>query len=535
MSELPRSTLKKEESLPLVARYGVCKNRKLFTARIFRHEHLSRLIAPVGHVPQTRRFDPRARKIMSMLQLQGVCLAFPHKTCFADFDAVLEWGQRIAIVGDNGSGKSSLLKMLHGSLTPQAGQVTRADALRIGYVPQIVTDADTLSGGERINRALSRALAEQPDLLLLDEPSNHLDVDKRRALRRMLRHYPGAIVLVSHDLALLDDVCDSIWHIGQGKVQAFTGRYADYLLERTRQRHALEIQREALKREQQAVHAARMQEQERASKARVRGARGIAEHKWPTVKSVAKLARGNATAGRKQAAISAQQRALSEQLSALERPEIIVPRFQLTAALRTRSILLQISAGSVGYAQPVLSEIHLSLAQGERLALIGGNGSGKSTLAMAIAGVAPARRLAGDWLCPSATEIGYLDQHYAGLPCGVTVLGALRQVVPDWPLNRLRHFLGDFLFRADEAVRADVATLSGGERARLTLACLAARPPALLILDEMTNNLDLATRRHVIEALRDYPGAMMLISHDEPFLQELGDLRRYEVGSRKKR
>jgi ATPase subunit of ABC transporter with duplicated ATPase domains len=462
-----------------------------------------------------------------MIQLQGVCLAFPHKTCFADFTASLDWGQRIAIVGDNGCGKSSLLNMLYGSLAPDAGQVLRTDGLRIGHVPQIVDAADGLSGGQAVNQALSRALALQPDLLLLDEPSNHLDSANRRALARMLRHFYGTVVIVTHDAALLDEVCDTVWHIEAGKVQVFSGRYADFLQERERQRDKVQQQLQQLRRDQHEAHESRMQEQQRASKAKERGARSIEQRKWATIRSPAKLGRGNTTAGRKQAAISEMQRELGAQLSALRRPEVIAPRFHLSAASASQSAVLSIIDGSVGYEQPVLGKIQLSLAAGERLALTGANGSGKSSLAKAIAGVGPVRRLHGEWHVPAAQHIGYLDQHYSRLRPGLTVLQTLQQAAPGWPMEQLRRHLSDFLFRQDPAVHADVASLSGGEKARLSLACIAANPPRLLILDEVTNNLDRTARNHVIEVLQAYPGAMLLISHDESFLQAMG----LELGS----
>lgn len=467
---------------------------------------------------------------MSIIQLQGVSLAFPHKTCFSDFSAVLDWGQRLAIVGDNGSGKSSLLNILYASRAPDAGHVQRLDGLRIGYVPQIVDSAYGLSGGEAVNQALSRALAQQPDLLLLDEPSNHLDAANRRSLLRMLQHFGGALVVVTHDQALLDALCDTLWHIEGGAVQVFSGRYADFLLERERQRQKIEQQLLHLKREQHAAHAARMQEQERASKARERGAHSIAQRKWATIRSPAKLGRGNTTAGRKQSAISAAQRDLGEQLSALPRADVIVPRFQLGAAAAGPGTVVSISKASIGYDQPLLSDIHLRLQAGERLALTGDNGSGKSSLAMAIAGRGPVRRLAGEWSVPAAAQIAYLDQHYRDLTPGDSVLETLQCAAPDWSLEQQRRCLSDFLFRHDAAVYADVASLSGGEKARLSLACLAARTPRLLILDEVTNHLDRSARTHVIEVLQQYPGAMLLISHDEDFLRALGSVERIQCG-----
>lgn len=463
---------------------------------------------------------------MTMLQLQGLRLAYPHQTCFSDFSASVDWGQRIAIVGDNGSGKSSLLRVLHGSQAPDEGRLVPCYPLGVGYVPQQVDDA-TLSGGERFQRALTAALPQATDLLLLDEPSNHLDAPNRRALLRLLGQFPASLVIVSHDEALIATVCDTIWHLDQGRVTVFHGRYADYQAERARQREALHRQLALTRRAQQAAHQALMQEQERASHARQRGVKNIAERRWATIKSPTKLGRGNTTAGRKQADIREQQQALAAQLDALRQPEAIAPRFHLPAA-GAPSTVLQVNDGSVGYGRPLLSAIHLTLEHGERLALCGRNGSGKSTLARAILGDT-ALRLGGDWHTPARAHIGYLDQHYAGLPPAQSPLQILAAQVPHWSPQQLRHHLSDFMFRHDAAVHAPTATLSGGERARLALACIAASPPQLLILDEPSNNLDLTLRRHLLTVLRGYPGGLLLISHDEDFLEKLGVERRHEL------
>ncbi|MBB5191579.1 ATPase subunit of ABC transporter with duplicated ATPase domains [Silvimonas terrae] len=463
---------------------------------------------------------------MSMIQITDLGVSHGRKVCFSGFSASIEWGQRIAILGDNGSSKSSLLNVLAGLATPTEGEVRCVAGVQRGHVAQIQHEG-LLSGGERVSRALGAALAVQPDLLLLDEPTNHLDGANRRALYRMLRHFAGAVVLVTHDLALLDEVCDTLWHLEQGQITVFAGHYTDYMAERALQRSALEQVRMQTRRAAQSAHTDLMREQERAAHARQRGAKSIENGKWATVKSLTKLGRSNTTAGRKQAQIREQRQDLANRLDELRLPTRIIPHFHLPAG-SARGAVVQINAGCVGYAAPLLAGLFLQLDHGDRLALTGRNGCGKSTLARALLGD-PAVCRSGGWLLPAAGQVGYLDQHYATLPDGASVWQALQAVVPDWSDAALRQHLADFLFFEASVIATPVAQLSGGERARLALACIAARPPQLLILDEVTNNLDLTVRQHVIDILQDYPGAMVLISHDEHFLAEISDLTRLDL------
>ncbi|WP_338621107.1 ATP-binding cassette domain-containing protein [Paludibacterium sp. THUN1379] len=466
---------------------------------------------------------------MSMIQWQGLSLVFPHKTCFSEFSGQLDWGCRIAIVGDNGSGKSSLLRMLAGLQSPSEGRLQMEPLLRLGHVPQVLDGDLKLSGGQRVNQALSQALAEQPDLLLLDEPSNHLDTANRRAMLRMLQHFHGGLLLVTHDETWMNTLCDTLWIVADGQIRVFHGRYQDYLAERAGQHAALQRQRDLLRREQQGAHQRLMQEQQRASHARQRGEKAIRERRWATVKSATKLGRGNTTAVDNRADLLTRQQTLGDELARLSPGEVISPAFFLPPQARhARGPVVQVSDGLIGHERVIAGPLHLVIRSGERWLLGGANGSGKSTLARALLGET-ALRLGGQWQTPPRQEIGYLDQHYANLPADQTVLAVLQQTVPDWAPSALRHHLSRFLFRGDGAVQTLVRALSGGERARLSLACLAARPPQLLILDEISNNLDGRARQHVASILHDYPGTLLLISHDEALVQQLGEMRRLNL------
>ncbi|MFI0347607.1 MAG: ABC-F family ATP-binding cassette domain-containing protein [Chthoniobacterales bacterium] len=457
------------------------------------------------------------------LQLQNVSLAFRHKICFEEVHLQISYGSRIAIIGRNGSGKSTLLKMLHGSYEPTNGAIKIPEAATIGYVPQIIEDFDALSGGERLNKAVTEALSVHPNILLLDEPTNHLDRHHRASLMRMLRSFEGTLIVVSHDVELLRHCIDTLWHIDNERIHIFSGKYDDYLRERKIQRAALEQELSQLNRQKKNMHELLMREQVRAAKSRAKGAKSIAQKKWSPVVGNAKADQAEQTSGRKKTAIDHKKQNLSEQLSSLRLPEIIVPTFSLKAADVGDHIIVSISDGSLGYQhqEPLLQHISLSLGSHERIALSGDNGTGKSTLLKAFLNNAFLVK-SGDWYQPKFEYIGYFDQHYSTLSPKKSVLETISELLPECPHAEVRRHLNDFLFRKNEEVNTLVETLSGGEKARLSLAQIAAKTPKLLLLDEITNNLDLETRAHVIEVLKAYPGAMIVISHDADFLKEIG-------------
>lgn len=462
-----------------------------------------------------------------VIQIKDVDLSFPHKVCFENFSCQIQYGSRIAIIGRNGGGKSSLLKMI--------AAICNEEGMVIGYVPQVIADYGELSGGQRLNEAITEALNVEPDILLLDEPTNHLDSRNRKNLMRMLQNYQGTIIIVSHDKELLRLCCNTLWHIDNGKVHIFSGKYDDYMHEIKLKRASIEGELELLSRQKREMHQKLMQEQQRSSKSKAKGQKSIDQRKWPTVVSHAKAGRAEETSGRKKAAIDKRRDDLTERLVDLRLPEIIVPKFSLEASDSGTTTLMQIANGSVAYfeGKPILSGIHFSIQSGGRIAIAGENGSGKSTLIKAMLGDTGVYKT-GDWFLVKQSDIGYLDQHYSTLNHNKSVLEVIADLVPDWSHAYIRKHLNDFLFRKNEEVNALVKTLSGGEKARLSLAQIAAKTPKLLILDEITNNLDLETKEHVVQVLKAYPGAMIVISHDSDFLEEIGvdevvDVKRFRA------
>jgi ATPase subunit of ABC transporter with duplicated ATPase domains len=390
-------------------------------------------------------------------------------------------------------------------------------------VQQIIEDNDSLSGGQRLNAAVTQALSLKPNILLLDEPTNHLDRHNRKSLMRMLQSYSGTLIVVSHDTELLRHCIDTLWHIDNGKIHVFSGNYDDYIRENRLKRASIEGELELLSRQKKDVHHKLMQEQQRAAKSKAKGEKKVENRKWLKMVGDLKGMKAEKSQGKKLKNIDKTKNDLSNKLADLRLPEIIMPKFSLSSASIGDRTIVSISDGSIGYEEqePLLQKISLSIGSRDRIAIQGDNASGKSTLIKAILDDASVIK-SGNWHAPKISDLGYLDQNYGTLSAEKTVLETIAELVPTWTHIEVRRHLNDFLFRKNEEVTSHVAQLSGGEKARLSLAQIAARTPKLLILDEITNNLDLETKEHVAQVLKAYPGAMIVISHDADFLEEIG-------------
>ena len=457
------------------------------------------------------------------IQIKKLSLSFNHKTCFEHFTTQINYGDRIAIIGRNGNGKSSLLKMLQGLIEPSSGEINVPTDVTFGYVPQVVEDFDSLSGGQRLNKALTQALSLHPNVLLLDEPTNHLDKLNRKSFMRMISGYDETLITVSHDVEFLRNCITTLWHIDNEQIHIFSGNYDDYINENNLKRSSITEELHRIDRLKKDTHREAMQEQNRAAKSNAKGLKNTAQSKWAQVAAGTKKRQAQETTGKRTAAIDTKKSDLQQQLSNLRLPEVITPKFSLTAAEIGNHTLLSISDGSVSYQnqEPILSHISLQIGSNERIAIQGHNGSGKTTLIKAIL-QNPTVTKTGSWQVPATKDIGYLDQHYQTLSPTDTVQESISKLAPNLYPDEIRKHLNDFLFRKNEEVNTLVSQLSGGEKARLSLAQIAIKTPRLLILDEITNNLDLETRQHVIDVLRAYEGAIMVISHDNDFLKEIG-------------
>ena len=458
------------------------------------------------------------------ISLEKLSLFFPNKICFESFCAQILYGSRITIIGNNGSGKSALIKMLLGIIKPSQGQIYLPYDAVFGYVPQIITEYDNLSGGYKFNKALTQALAKDPNILVLDEPTNHLDSKNRHSLIKILKKFPGTIIIASHDVKLLRDFTSNIWHIEHCKINTFSGSYDTYIDELNKRQAAKLIKLEALHKAKNRILKAQQFEQKRAAKSR----RVNKNENDRKLKGFLKE-KGSRSSSKSYGRINTLKIEISEELSQITIPKVIYPKFRLTSSKISLKNIVCINHGTCGYhAKHILKDISLSLMPQERIAIIGENGSGKSTLVKAVLNKTDIIKV-GSWLTPKPEDIGYFDQNYDGLFADKTVFEIIQSSVQAWTDDEIRKHLNNFLFLKAEEITALANTLSGGEKVRLLLAKIATVTPSLLILDEVTNNLDLDTRKHVIQTLTNYPGAMIIISHDEDFLKAINIESIYQI------
>ena len=457
--------------------------------------------------------------------LNNVSLHLAQRVCFENLNAQIHYGKRIGIIGRNGSGKSSLLKIIQKLMEPSHGQVITPPNIIFGYVPQILDTFEKLSGGQRFNEALTQALALNHNVLCLDEPTNNLDLSNRKSLLRMLAHCQKTLIIVSHDVELLRTNIDEIWHINEEKVFIFPGNYDAYQATQEAAWNTRLKQLEQLKKEKRKTRQALQFEQKRAAQSKH-------ANKYENDKKLKGAMKqwGSKTRGKKSGHINALHHQIEQELKQSRLPEIIEPKFHLrNTDLTSSKALVSIANGSCGYNNnTVLEKINLQIGPCERIALVGDNGSGKSTLIKALLDDAHIHKT-GIWLTPKKEEIGYLDQQYKTLDPMRSVFDTIKLVAPHWKTPEIRQHLNDFLFRKNEEVNALTSTLSGGEKARLSLAHIAAQNKRLLMLDEITNNLDLETKDHVIQVLNAYPGTIIVISHDEYFLKQINIATCYSI------
>ncbi len=493
---------------------------------------------------------------MTVLALQDITIRVAGRPLLEGASLMLDPGRKVGLVGRNGAGKSTLLRAIAGELEPDGGTIRLSARARMGYVAQeapgdaaslleAVLAADTeraallavadhaepsraaeiharleairadsaparaatilaglgfdaaaqarpireFSGGWRMRVALARALFMEPDLLLLDEPTNHLDLEAATWLEAWLMRFSGAVLLVSHDRFLLERATDAIAHLDQRRITLYPGNFADFLRIRAERLAQTLATNARVVSERQRIQGFVDRFRAKASKARQAQSRLKALEKLPPVENVI---------------------------------EDAPTRFAFPEPGELPPPILQLENAAVGYdARPVLRGLDLRLDQEDRVALLGANGNGKSTLAKLIAGrLAP---LTGEMRRSGKLRVGYFAQHQAEeLDLGGTPLSHMAAALPSATETQARSQLARFGLDADRATTR-VGALSGGEKARLLLALTTREAPHLLILDEPTNHLDIDAREALVKALADYPGAVLLITHDAHLVELVAD------------
>ena len=375
----------------------------------------------------------------------------------------------------------------------------RAEAVLVGLgfkSDDLTKPADQLSGGQKARLALAKLLLAEPDVLLLDEPTNHLDVNAVEWLEDFLAEYRSAFVIVSHDRFLLDRTATKIVEIDAGRASVYSGNYTSYVRQR----------------EERLLAQARAYEQQQEMIARTEDfiRRNIAGQKTKQAKS-----RRN-------------------KLERLERVERVrqdhVGDFRIQTVARAGDNVLAVADLAVGYgSKRVASGISFLLRREERLGIIGPNGSGKTTFLKTILG--ELEPMAGGLTWGASVDPVYYDQEISGLDPRSTVIEEMAVAAPRAVEGELRGYLARFLFTGDEIYKS-VAALSGGERSRLALAKLIYSRANVLVLDEPTNHLDIPSREALEQALSDYPGTIITISHDRYFLDKIAtEILHFEGGA----
>ena len=506
-----------------------------------------------------------------MLTFANLALRRGTLLLFSDVSFTIHKGRKVGLIGANGAGKTSLFKLITGELEADTGALDFPQNMEISYleqevaatselaldyvksgdrhwarIDQAITKAEqdgefeklatlheqmdsidgytanaraeqlmmglgfqvdefseplsSFSGGWRIRLNLARTLMSPADLLLLDEPTNHLDLDAIMWLSSWIKQYHGSMILISHDREFLDETVNTIAYLYNKSIELFSGNFSQF----------------------EIIKAARLAEQQSSYVKQQREIRHMQDF--------VRRFRAKATKARQ-----AQSR-----IKALERMEVIAPAhidspfsFQIPTAEKSSDPLLLLDQCNLGYTNPILSEVAISLHPGDRIGLLGHNGAGKTTLMKSLSGELPllkksveardntgtiGRRIEGENL-----QIGYFSQHQVDdLDLGITPLTLIRRVDPKLSDQGIRNYLGGFDFKGDR-VNELINIFSGGEKARLALALVAYSKPNLLLMDEPTNHLDIDMRQALTVALQTFDGAILLISHDRHLLANAVD------------
>jgi len=547
---------------------------------------------------------------MSLLTVVNLGKSYGPKDIFQGVSLSIPYRARIGLVGPNGIGKTTLVRVLVGLEEPSAGEIQRAKGLRIGYLPQNATldsertlwdeclqvfkdlialqeklsqmehalsqeqdesNLDTaikaygnlqadferqggytyetrirqtltglgfapddtnrplwqLSGGQRTRALLARLLLSNPDLLLLDEPTNHLDITATEWLESYLREWDGAVMLISHDRYFLDQVVDTILEISP-VTSVYHGNYSAYIQQRQdrweRLKQIYESEKERLEKDLDYIKRNISGQNTRQAKGRLKrlsreldaiekaGFEAVQGKNWSEIAGEVEIS--ETVMGVEEA---------EKRIRALRMPSNRPPqlKFHLKAAARSGDLVVRSHDLQVGYqdeGRPLFSAPDIILLRGECAGVIGPNGAGKTTFLKTLLGQIPP--YSGEVVLGASLRLGYFAQAHEGLHEEWTLMQEIDTLMPGWRPGEIRDYLAKFLFSGEDVFKK-VAVLSGGERGRLALACLALSDANLLLLDEPTNHLDLTSQEILQTVLAEFGGTILLVSHDRYLIDAL--------------
>ena len=407
----------------------------------------------------------------------------------------LEDKEKAAIVGINGSGKTTLLRCILGIEEADEGSIAFSKEKKMDYLAQQHADIeaenedyDTLSGGQKTRKRLEEILQEKPDLLILDEPTNHLDIGSIQWLEKVLKRYDGAVLLVSHDRYFLDKIVTKVIDLERGKVRMYQGNYSAYA---EKKRQIREAEWKAFQNQQAEI-----------------------KHQEAVIE---KLKQFNREKSIKRA--ESREKMLSK-VERLEKPEELENEMKLLFSPRESSgndVLMAKELGKSYDGRRLFSHGTFSLQRGEHVALIGDNGTGKTTLLKILNGLVQADE--GEFRLGSKVKIAYYDQEHAVLHMEKTLFEEIQDTYPEMNNTKVRNVLAAFLFTGDDVYKR-IQDLSGGEQGRVSLAKLMLSDANFLILDEPTNHLDIQGKEVLEEAIRNYEGTVLYVSHDRYFINK---------------
>ena len=430
-----------------------------------------------------------------ILNVSMLSKAYVGKTVLKDVSFHLEDKEKAAIVGINGSGKTTLLRCILGIEEADEGSIAFSKEKKMDYLAQqhadIETeneDYETLSGGQKTRKRLEEILQEKPDLLILDEPTNHLDIGSIQWLEKVLKRYDGAVLLVSHDRYFLDRIVTKVIDLERGKVRMYQGNYSAYA---EKKRQLREAEWKAFQNQQAEI-----------------------KHQEAVIE---KLKQFNREKSIKRA--ESREKMLLK-VERLEKPEETENEMKLLFAPRESSgndVLMAKELGKSYDGKRLFSHGTFSLQRGEHVALIGDNGSGKTTLLKILNGLVQADE--GEFRLGSKVKIAYYDQEHAVLNMEKTLFDEIQDSYPEMNNTKVRNVLAAFLFTGDDVYKR-IQDLSGGEQGRVSLAKLMLSDANFLILDEPTNHLDIQGKEVLEEAIRNYEGTVLYVSHDRYFINK---------------